>query len=55
VSIIYSNDEIFELGKSKYKHYIGKTVKSSAEDKLVVVTYGVIVHESLKAYESLKA
>lgn len=37
VNLIYPNDEVFELGKCK-------TVKSSAEDKLVIITYGVIVH-----------
>lgn len=48
VPLIYSNDEQFQLGKCK-------TVKSSEEDKLVVITFGVIIHETLKAYEALLA
>ena len=33
--------------------FSGKVVKSSAEDKLVIITFGVTVHESIKAHQIL--
>ena len=53
VPLIYENDEEFELGKCNSIIYVGKIVKSSEEDQIVIFTYGVILHESLKAYEQL--
>ena len=53
VPLIYENDEEFELGKCNSIIYVGKMVKSSEEDQIVIFTYGVILHESLKAYEQL--
>lgn len=45
--VIYSEKEEFKIGGSK-------VLKSNKEDKLVVVTAGITVHEALKAYELLK-
>lgn len=47
VPILFANDEPFELGKSKL-------IKSSADDKLIVITIAVTVHEALKAWAKLK-
>lgn len=33
--------------------FVGKVVKSSGEDKLVIITFGVTVHESIKAHHIL--
>lgn len=51
--VLYPNDQKFELGKSKIFVYLGKVLKSSAEDKAVLISYGVTTHECLKAYEAL--
>jgi hypothetical protein len=38
-----------------YKYFnIAKLIKSSEEDKLIVITIAVTVHEALKAYAKLK-
>jgi len=46
-SIIYNNEEKFEIGGSK-------TIKSSASDVATVIGAGVTLHEALGAYEELK-
>jgi len=46
--VIYANDEVFEVGKSKI-------VKKSASDKALVIGAGVTVFEALKAAEQLAA
>ncbi|CAN5226891.1 transketolase [soil metagenome] len=45
--ILYSHSEEFPIGGSKI-------LKSSSEDKAVIVTAGITIHEALKAYEHLK-
>ncbi len=44
--VLYSNDELFQIGGSK-------TLRSSIQDKLTVVSAGVTVGEALKAYGQL--
>jgi transketolase len=44
--VIYSNDEVFEIGQAK-------VVKQSADDKLTIVAGGVTLFEALAAYEDL--
>jgi transketolase len=44
--VIYSNDEVFEIGQAK-------VVKKSADDKLTIVAGGVTLFEALAAYEDL--
>ena len=34
--------------------YLAKIIKSSPEDKLIVITIAVTTHEALKAYAKLK-
>lgn len=46
--IIYKNGESFPVGGSK-------TVRSSTSDKATIIAAGITLHESLKAYEQLKA
>jgi transketolase len=46
--VIYDADETFAIGGSK-------VVRQSAADQATVVAAGITVHESLKAYERLKA
>jgi transketolase len=46
--VLYAPTEKFTVGGSK-------VVRSSLQDKVAVVAAGITVHESLKAYESLKA
>lgn len=46
-AILYSNDETFEIGGSK-------VLRSSPEDRAVVVSAGVTLHEALEAYEQLR-
>lgn len=46
--VLYANTETFPVGGSK-------TLRSSANDRLTVVAAGVTVHETLSAYETLKA
>lgn len=46
--VIYSNDEVFEIGK-------GKVVRESSSDKVTVVGAGVTLEEAMKAYETLKS
>jgi transketolase len=46
--VIYPTDERFEIGKAK-------VLRSSADDKLTVVTGGVTLIEALAAYESLQS
>lgn len=36
-----------------YSLFKGKVVKSSGEDKLAIITFGVTVHESIKAHQIL--
>jgi transketolase len=45
--VLYSNSEVFEVGKSK-------VVKHSPNDVLTVVGAGITLAESLKAYDTLK-
>jgi transketolase len=47
-SVLYANTEAFPVGGSK-------TLRSSAQDRLTIVAAGVTLHESLQAYETLKA
>jgi transketolase len=46
--IIYSPDEVFEVGGSK-------VVRSSEKDEATVVAAGITLHEALKAYDQLKS
>lgn len=46
--VLYANDETFVVGGSK-------TVRASENDRLTIVAAGVTLHESLSAYETLKA
>ncbi|HSQ78431.1 MAG TPA: transketolase [Nitrospirota bacterium] len=46
--ILYRNDEVFRIGRSK-------TLKASRKDVATIVAAGITVHEALKAYEELKA
>ncbi len=46
--ILYRNDEVFRIGGSKI-------LKANKADVAVVVAAGITVHETLKAYEELKA
>lgn len=46
--VLYSADEKFPIGGSK-------TLRQSANDKVTVVAAGITLHESLKAYDTLKA
>lgn len=45
--LLYSHSEEFPIGGSKI-------VKSSDEDKAVIVTAGITLHEAIKAYDKLK-
>ena len=45
--IIYSEDEIFEVGGSK-------VLKHSENDQITIISAGITLHEALKAYEQLK-
>jgi len=47
LKIIYDNEEVFEMGKSK-------VVRSSETDVILIVAGGITLHESLKAYEILQ-
>lgn len=44
--IIYPNDQIFEIGKAQI-------IKSSGDDKVLVIAAGVTLNETLTAYEEL--
>jgi transketolase len=46
--VLYRNDEAFRIGGSK-------TLKASRKDVAAIVAAGITVHETLKAYEELKA
>jgi len=46
VSILFKNDEHFEIGKSKL-------IKSSANDRVIVIAAAVTTHEALKAWAKL--
>lgn len=46
-AVIYGNDEKFEIGKSKIVH-------ESDKDEILIVSAGVILHESLAAAKALK-
>ena len=46
--VIYSNDEVFEIGGLK-------VLRQSAQDVATVIGAGVTVFEALKAYDKLKA
>jgi transketolase len=46
--VIYAPTDKFPVGGSK-------VVRSSAQDKVAVIAAGITLHESLKAYETLKA
>lgn len=48
VPVIYGNEETFEIGKCK-------VFKSSAEDKVVLISHGPTLHECVKAYNTLAA
>lgn len=45
--LLYKQSDEFEIGGSK-------VLKSSSEDKVVIFTAGITVHEALKAHENLK-
>ena len=45
--ILYGADDTFPIGGSK-------TLRQSGEDKVTVVAAGITVHETLKAYDTLK-
>lgn len=45
--VLYSDDEVFRIGGSR-------TVKSSANDKLTIITAGVTLHNAITASEQLK-
>ncbi|HEX6818650.1 MAG TPA: transketolase [Ktedonobacterales bacterium] len=45
--ILYGPDDTFPIGGSK-------TLRQSSEDKVTVVAAGITVHETLKAYDTLK-
>lgn len=45
--VIYKNDEVFEIGKSKIVH-------ESENDEILIVSAGVILHEALDAAKKLK-
>jgi transketolase len=46
--VLYGADDVFPIGASKI-------VKQSSNDRVAVVAAGITLHESLKAYEQLKA
>lgn len=41
------------MGKCNRDLIVGKVLKSSKEDKVVLISFGVTTHGCLKAYESL--
>lgn len=53
VPVIYPNNQQFELGKCTRLLMLGKVIKSSNEDKVVLISYGVTTHECIKAYNTL--
>ena len=46
--VLYGPDETFPIGGSK-------TLRKSANDKVAIIAAGITLHESLKAYDILKA
>jgi len=46
-SVLYKENELFKIGGSK-------VLRSSQDDKAVVIAAGITLHEALKAYEELK-
>ncbi len=46
LSVLYSEDEEFEIGGSK-------TLKSSEKDEVTIIAAGITLHESLRAYDVL--
>ena len=46
--MIYSNDEVFEIGKAKI-------VEQSSEDKVLVIGAGITLDSAMKAHKALAA